>query len=307
MSDEQVYTSSNVKLLKHLYRLQSFQRTGKIQPITLQIAPTDKCNLNCSFCSVKDRPMKEWLFEDLRQAVWTFNQLGIKAVEITGGGDPTCYGQINELIGFCGGQIGSVGMITNGVALAKNVSQKNLNRLTWLRISLNSLDYVKTLDIPKIKGTLGFSYVWTGKGDSEQKLVWLTTMKHKYQAAFVRVVPNCLSAKDIETFKETVSPYRTRYPELFFQTKNYGKPDHCIFGYFKPFLNSDGYVYRCSAIPLLNRKFDENFRMCHWKDIKKAWSKPEWFSTEKCGLCFFKEQNQLLEQLQAKVPHTEWI
>jgi MoaA/NifB/PqqE/SkfB family radical SAM enzyme len=250
--------------------------------------------------------MKEWQFEDLWKALWSFKELGVKAVEITGGGDPTCYGKINELIDLCFCQIGKVGIITNGVALDK-ISRENLNRLTWLRISLNSLDYVDKLDIPKIKGTLGFSYVWTKQANIDDKLSWLVKMKRKHKAAFVRVVPNCLSATDIERFKETMEPLKQWYPELFFQTKNYMKPDRCIFGYFKPFLNSDGYVYHCSAIPLINRKFDERFRLCHWKDIKQAWSKPEWFSTQKCGLCFFKDQNLLLESLLVKVPHEEWI
>jgi MoaA/NifB/PqqE/SkfB family radical SAM enzyme len=307
MSEEQIYTSSNVKLLKHLERMIAFQQHNQIKPITLQVAPTDRCSLNCEFCSVKKRLMKEWKFTDLCKAILSFKNLGVKAVEITGGGDPTCYDHINELIEFCHNQHLKIGMITNGVYLTRKVAQEQLDSLTWLRISLNALDYVRSLDIPKIKGTLGFSYVWIGNGNPEEKLAWLVNMKQQHKASFVRVVPNCLSIKDIENFKQTIKPYQNKFKELFFQTKDYSKPDSCIFGYFKPFLNSDGYVYRCSAIPLINQRFDKKWRMCHWKDIEKTWSKPEWFCTKDCGLCFFKAQNDLLTMLLLFVPHEEWI
>jgi MoaA/NifB/PqqE/SkfB family radical SAM enzyme len=302
---DKVYTSSDVKMLQHLDRLKDMQE-GKVRPITLQIAPTDKCNLNCPFCSVKERAMKEWKFSSLMSAIDTFHSMGIKAVEITGGGDPTMYPQINELIEYCFMKGLKIGMITNGVALRKNVSQENLDRLTWLRISLNSLDQMYSIDIPTIKGDLGFSYVYNDMS-SRRKLLAMQAVKNMHKGKFLRVVPNCLSTTEIENFKQMARSLQPIYKNMFFQVKDYSKPKRCMFGYLKPFLNSDGYVYHCSAIPLLNRKFDEHFRICHWSKAKKAWEAAKWFDTKKCGICFFRQQNELLEDVLAEVPHKEWV
>ena len=46
---EQNFTSVASKLYTNLERLQSTQ-SGLYHPITLQIAPTNKCNLKCDFC-----------------------------------------------------------------------------------------------------------------------------------------------------------------------------------------------------------------------------------------------------------------
>ena len=55
-----------------------------------------------------------------------------------------------------------IGLISNGIQVVENIDKENLDELQWLRISLNSLDYVEDIQVPSIKGTLGFSYVWNG-------------------------------------------------------------------------------------------------------------------------------------------------
>ena len=95
---EEVFTSTGTKLLKHLDRLREYQEKGVLRPLTLQIAPTDKCNLDCTYCSVKEREGDEIPFEKLMPVIDTFVELGIVSAEITGGGDPTLYPNVNELI-----------------------------------------------------------------------------------------------------------------------------------------------------------------------------------------------------------------
>src|SRR3990167_9053877 len=90
----------------------------------------------------------------------------LRTVEITGGGNPILYPQINELITYLVNEGLEVGLITNNPL--DRITQKNLDKLTWLRISLAYLDKenffkpnnAKPINIPTIKGDLGFSYVW---------------------------------------------------------------------------------------------------------------------------------------------------
>lgn len=305
---EQKFTSTTSKLLQNLDRLQEM-RQGKFRPISIQLAPTDKCNLNCVFCSVKEREMKELSFEECKQTLNSFKKLGAKTVEITGGGDPTIYPYINELIAYAGELNYQIGMISNGAVLKKNVAEESLEKLTWLRISLNSLDYVKEIDLSIPDNiTLGFSYVWNDYSSIE-KLNLVKQYQEKYRAKYVRIVPDCLDVHKKEQYINDIQPLIDKYPNFFFQQKEHLVPHRCWMGYIKPFVNSDGYIYHCSANPLLSRKFNDKFRLGHITEIEKIWESPAAFNTCDCveGKCFFKEHNDLIEQVLLNIDHKDFI
>lgn len=303
---EKKFTSTTTKLLHNLDRLEEVQE-GKWRPISIQLAPTDRCNLDCVFCSVKKRPMKELTKEQSFKVVDDFVELGAKTIEITGGGDPTMCDYINELTQYCKDRGLKVGMISNGAVLNKKVTQKSLKCLTWLRISLNSLDYLEDigLNVPK-NVVLGFSYVWNEKSNVKI-LEKIKKYKEKYNATYVRVVPDCRKVKFIKEYREKIRPMIKKFPGFFFQEKDYTPPHRCWMGYIKPFVNSDGYVYHCSANPLINLKFNKKFIMGHTSDIKKIWKNPKPFTTEHCGECFFREHNELLEEVMKDVEHRDFI
>lgn len=313
---ENVFTSTATKLLKHLDRLQEVQQNGKFRPITLQIAPTDKCNLKCEFCSVKYRSGDEIPLNKIIKSIDDFQSLGILSCEVTGGGDPTCYPNINELIEYIKKQGLDVGLITNGIAL-KKIKQENLNQLTWLRISLNWLDKSSwsgsripptSIEIPKIKGTLGFSYVWNEESTIE-KLQFINEFAETHNAEYVRIVPNCLNVQEQEKYKANILPIMNQFPNFFFQIKSYQVYSKCMIGWLKPYLNADGYLYHCSANPLIEQKFNPKFRICHMSDIKTAWRKQKAANTNYCeiGKCFYAEQNMLIDSLIKTVPHKNFI
>lgn len=307
-NEEKLYTSTTSKLLHNLDRLEEFKQ-GIFRPISIQLAPTDKCNLNCIFCSVKDRPMKELSLDECINTLTTFKKLGAKTVEITGGGDSTMYPHINQLINIAYDLGYKIGVITNGVLLNKKVTYDNIKKLTWVRVSLNCLDYIENiiLDIPD-NVTLGFSYVWNDF--SNMKILdKIKDYSNKYDADYVRIVPDCLDVKKIEKFKKDIANTINMYPGFFFQQKEYTVPSRCRMGYIKPFVNSDGYIYHCSANPLINRQFNDKFRICHINDIEESWKNPVPFDTSNCqkGKCFFKEHNELIEEVILDIKHKEFI
>lgn len=309
MSKEKLYTSTQNKLLHNLDRLTEMQE-GLFRPISVQLAPTNKCNLNCNMCSVANRDKNEELsLEQCKHVLTSFLGLGAKTVEFTGGGDPTMYKYINEIITFASYNYGGIGLISNGVKLS-NISYDNLSKLTWLRISLNSLDYVEDIhiEIPS-NVTLGFSYVWTDIS-SVSKLDKIAEYSDKYNAKYVRIVPNCLSVEDIALATYKIEPYLDKYPQFFFQRKKYSVPKRCWMGRIKPFVNADGFVYHCSANPLIDRQFNKSFRMCHIDDIVSYWNKEATsFNTCNCqeGKCFFAEHNDLIEQVISPCEHFKFV
>lgn len=304
---EQKYTSTVAKLLHNLDRLEDIQ-CGTFRPISVQLAPTDRCNLSCIFCSLKNREMKELSIEKCRNVLLIFKRMGAKTVEITGGGDPTMYPYINELMDFAHATGYKIGMISNGILINKKISTYCLKKLTWLRVSLNCLDYIDeiSLKIPK-SVTLGLSYVWNDKSDFSI-LDKISDYARIYNAKYVRIVPDCLDVAKLDKYKKAIEPFIAKYPGFFLQQKEYKAPSRCWIGYLKPFVNSDGYIYHCSANPLINRKFNEKFRMCSIDNID-AWNNPRPFDTSNCrdGKCFFKEQNDLLEQVMIDIEHRDFI
>jgi len=305
LSLEDIYSSSTVKLLKHTDRLERI-RQGVWTPITLQLAPTDKCNLKCVFCSVAEREGDELDFKDIKIAILDLKVMGLKAVEITGGGDATLHPEINELIEFCSGLGIDLGMITNGVELIDKVNPWSLNKLQWLRISLNGLDYGVDLQIPKIKGSLSFSYIWNDLSEKDT-LNQIRELAEKYGAIFTRIAPDCLSREKIDIARKTVPALIEGWERFFFQSKTYEKPKRCWYGYLKPFLAPDGYYYMCSANPLLERRFHPDFRMGRMGDEDHIWDNVRPRNTDDCGLCFFKAQNELIEAILVEVPHPNFV
>ena len=135
-----IYTSTGKKILRHLSYLQKFQSEGIINPISLQIAPTSRCNLNCVFCSNKNRAAHEDL--DYSEMIRFVKSINPKTIEWTGGGDPTQYKYIADAIRLFHSWGIKQGFITNGIDLAETVGT-NVVYLEWVRVSLNSLDYIK--------------------------------------------------------------------------------------------------------------------------------------------------------------------
>jgi len=264
---KRVFTSTGMKLIHHPEVIEKIKK-NQAAPVSLQVGPTSRCNLNCSFCSNAKRTSHEDL--DPKQLVEVMTRLrnrGLKTVEWTGGGDPTMYKDINYVMESAHAIGLQQGMITNGVFLKKKVVAKNLNRLAWLRISMNCLDYVSDVDIPKIKGVLGFSYVMNEKTD-------------------VLVLSNN------KIYGDKIAKWGAPY---FYQEKIFDRPDHCYWCYFKPFILHDGFVYPCSSVVLhsgAEGRFNDQFRWVRMEDLPDIYKEEMApFPTKDCDHCVFKEQN----------------
>ena len=303
------FTSTGEKLLCWLDTLSIMQKTHLPTPINLQISPTNKCNLNCSFCSVANRDKKlEIPFHHLLafvQNMCTMNTL--KAVEITGGGEPTLYPQIEQLIQWLDSQGFSIGLITNGLELTDNIERKYLDLLSWIRISTNTLQDRGRIQIPRFKKgkgpLLGFSYVYSEITEDTYKFfAELEYLAKKNKASYIRIVPNCLM--DINNLEEKIKPLKAIYQESFlFQDKRPRRPNYCYLAYVKPYLYTDGWVYPCNSVSLFqgsNREFPEDTRIFHMSQAAEWTETP--FKTVclmpsehlACQQCRFARQNELL-------------
>jgi len=298
-----IFTSTGIKLIHHPEVVKKIQDKKMASPISLQIGPTSRCNLKCSFCSNANRTKHEDL--DLFETTLLLTRLadqGLKTVEWTGGGDPTMYDQINRLIEMAGMLGLEQGMITNGILLRDKLTEKSLGSLKWVRVSINSLEYVDEVRLPEIKGTLGFSYVINEKM-TDDVVQRIQQHVEKYNPEYVRVVTNCLATdseqkRNNEIYSKLIEKWGKPY---FYQPKVFERSKECYWCYIKPFVLHDGFVYPCSSVVLNEHaegKFHERYRWTRMEDLQYKYEeemKP--FPTYNCNHCVFKQQNDLVDMI----------
>ena len=302
VNHEYTYTSTGLKILRHLDVLRYFRNTRKIRPISLQIAPTSRCNLKCSFCSNVNRKEHEDInMADLITFIDSLASRGAKTVEWTGGGDPTQFPFIRNILAYASHKHGlQQGFITNGIDLVKKVGS-SVCHLDWIRISLNSLEYVDDIDIPSYyEGVLGFSYVMNQK-TNYKIIARINQYIEKYKPKYVRIVPDCqIPAAELEEMNKSYARLVKDWgPPYFYQAKKFSVPSRCWWGYFKPFLLHNGYVYPCSSVVLndtAERSFHDKFKWMTMQEFAVA-SESEAipFVCKHCSCCVFGEQNKLIE------------
>ena len=299
---EQQFSSSIAKLLYHATRLQH-----PLYPITLHLALTDACNLDCVFCSVKNRGRQslstQQIFEVVSHPI--FGQLA--GVELTGGGEPTLHPEIEPIIRILSSRQLRLGLITNGTMLARRLQPETMALLTWIRVSLNSLDYVAEIDLTTIPNgpLLGFSYV-LNEHTTPAIIATVADYADRHKAAYVRIVPDCLAPADQLAAMPSLP---LDHPKFYLQSKAFRSltsVSPCRIGYLKPYLNTDGYFYWCSGVCLEEQKFTAKYRMGHWTAIEAIWQNQQPFDCM-FDKCFWVEHNQLLAMANTPIMHPYFI
>lgn len=181
------FTSTGHKFFCHEEAMTKL-RNGKGQPIVTHVMLTDVCNHSCAFCSVQARAGDSLAFDDVMHYIDILCDKGLKAVILSGGGNPILYKckttgkNFNDVVSCLDDRGLEIGLITNGMPLRKydsawkhshkpftfreswgTVRPETLDKLTWVRISMSGLDHdereVYVPDIDPTLTTLGFSYV----------------------------------------------------------------------------------------------------------------------------------------------------
>jgi len=117
-------------------RILEWSETGKIRPYMLEIRPTDRCNLRCPYCVLRghrfaDTSEKELTPEEFEQVIDDAAELGVRYVQIVGGGEPLLREDAVLRIMRKAKKYGMRGsLITNGTLLTDNFIGEVV-RLRW--------------------------------------------------------------------------------------------------------------------------------------------------------------------------------
>jgi MoaA/NifB/PqqE/SkfB family radical SAM enzyme len=127
---------NSAKLLAHVDRWELIKEGHSIPaPVLVTIDPTNKCNLNCSWCNAKAVRKNAQISTAMLERIAEFlGEWGVTAVCLAGGGEPMIHSGFDDLVGTLVDTSIRVGVVTNGT---------HLDRLTtvlcdWIGISVDA-------------------------------------------------------------------------------------------------------------------------------------------------------------------------
>ena len=309
--DREIIAGSVLKLLRH----KEFCERRKT-PISAQFILTNACNFRCVFCVNKPRwgsqsVTKEQAFKALQD----LKDLGVKGVEITGGGEQLLHPDFNDILERTIDLGLTPALVTNGSRLTR-VPQELLNELDWIRISINAsrglyktihgidtyddvlkgIEHIHNLDI----SNKGVSYIFCNKStleDTQQLIDDLQSFNLDYFRFSIDVFSD---------LKFKINPENLRsesFPIISHSERDTYVPETCGIFYYKPVIDCSGLVYPCctnmhrEVLPL--GKVEDLKDIIGNKDIK--------LDTSKCLYCIYGEANNLIDALDKDVKNEDFV
>lgn len=122
MTLNDTFTSTGHKFFAHQEAMKNL-RNGRGQPVVSHVMLTDVCNHSCAFCSVQARAGDSLVFDDVMVYLDILLRYGLKAVILSGGGNPILYKckqtgkNFNDVVDAIHARGLEIGLITNGMPL----------------------------------------------------------------------------------------------------------------------------------------------------------------------------------------------
>lgn len=311
MQRESSYSASDVeipvKVLHDVKLVWEATANKRILLRHLQLCPTNRCNLNCNFCSCADRQKNSELsFGQAQSILKTAKKLGCNAITITGGGEPLLHPDINEIIETCDDLNIGTGLVTNGLLLG------NLKRLVdWCRISVHpgrdwkELSSVVADTVPVFDTDWAFSYVLTALDN----LVEVVEFANNHNFTHVRVVSDILNP-DERLMDKARKLLKGIDCKVIYQDR--AKPTRgaqkCLISLLKPTISAEGMLYPCCGSQYSERGQKRDFlgTMGASENMESIWAKQQHYIGTFCEVCYYSGYNKLLGLLTQDICHKEW-
>ena len=327
--EEHKFTSTGIKWWRHQEAMMNYKNNNPNTVISTHISPEGACNLKCPYCSVTYRDTHSRIpMETIKDYVTKLKTIGLKAVILTGGGEPTAYKHFNELVRWLYNEGLQVALISNGSkAYWKRVDEDVCKMFTWVRISINVFfDWENRIGLPlekfdMSKTTIGNSMVYTVEHELSDEVmadrVGLLEKVSKVADAcgskYIRLLPNCLLQQEnlIRQHRSLDNVLaQVKDKRFFHQYKIHGAPQTstCHQSYFRPYLSEEihketglpGTVYPCDSVVLNDNyeHFHESYQLCHASDIldyldKKV--KQKFDAKKDCAGCVFTNNVNMID------------
>lgn len=287
-------------------------------PINLHISLTDACNNRCYYCYVKEQNNNTNTLEKniVLNLLKSASEMGVKAIELTGGGEPTLHPNFYEILDSMKKYEFDVGLTTNGC----NIVPLKLLWLKWIRFSVDSfnaslyttirnasiIDFKALLPLFNSDVVMGvscvvnkYNYSLVGEFVKEAKdigfnNVWLKPVKVNGKFD----VPE----DKIEYLNEQIliaKTYNDEYFKVFSPSfDNNGERlsfNRCLQQEMCSYVDADGFVYPCCSLQGMKDYRIGNLKEYNYETI---WFNHKWLAAHDCPLdCFWWEKNNFLNYL----------
>lgn len=144
---------SDLKAAWHLDKIQVLRAGFQIAPAQVQIILSDLCNQDCHFCAYRmsggfsteqfagpdgeKNPNRKIPTDKAIEILDDCRNLGVKAIQFTGGGEPTVHPEHLRLFEFAQILGMETSLVTNGVIFRPGW-QKVLPKMKWVRVSVDA-------------------------------------------------------------------------------------------------------------------------------------------------------------------------
>jgi len=318
-----------IKIFLNPDLVESIEKKKFIPPYHIQLNPTNRCNLNCPWCSCSARDKQlELTYEEIMEVMELAAGYGCRSVTITGGGEPLLHPNIKALLRDIRALGIEIGLVTNGHRL-RELSEFDLSHITWCRISLGDgriieklPGYWKILEGAVMRGRnvdWSFSYVVTNNPDYEL-IFMMMEFANKHKFTHVRFVCDILNA---EKYAGTMAKIRRKFRAedvddsiAIYQTRAvYTRgTEECYISLLKPVLGADGYWYPCCGVQYAlaepSRDYEKVMRMSDKRlaeGLKEIVEKQKYFNGSVCVKCYYKNYNDFLKVLLDGVKHKAFV
>jgi cyclic pyranopterin phosphate synthase len=292
------------KLLHHGDRVKQWIDTGRTAPVLIEIAPTGYCNASCPWCFFKDKVSNDSIDSDnLITAIDELKTLGLKAINWTGGGEPTLHPHFEGIIAYVDDLGIKQGLFTNAyepIPLA--------NKFEWIRVSLTPKGFgsIKVPDVPfgicvnQIKQHTPadlLSFVKQSKSIGASYFQIRPALENNYKNQPYLDKPDFLKQQETNKFKVYLTDYK--YSEAM-KPKEY---DECYGYHFCPSIDWKGNVLSCLYLANSPDYIFGNINTEHIMDIwKRIPEKVKVF--EGCQACC---KNHEINRLLYEVKHIKQV
>lgn len=347
---------SQLKPAFHLDRIETLRRGDRPVPVHVQLVLSDLCNQDCSFCAYR---MSSGLSRELFGTAETHNpnrkittdkaaeiirdcaSLGVKAIQFTGGGEPTVHRDHEMLFGLAQSLGMQTALVTNGVRLKPT---KAFLGMTWVRVSVDagtSETYSRIRGVSQdhwhkvwnnirafayeYTGTLGVGFVVTNENWQEMGSAALAAK----DAGASNIRLGAVFSTDGEGYygalRDQIAAEAARVEQCFsqgtplgdgFQAINLfgrrlndlhdGSPTDPFCGYqhFTTYIGADLNVYRCC-----NTAYTKAGTIASLKDQRLTDVLPirDTFDARGCKYCQFNQQNHIINSLVKMPAHADFV
>lgn len=318
------YTAANAipwKLFRHPWLLERLAE-GFVQPAHIQLIPTNRCNLGCSFCSCANRSVGDELsLDQVVDIVRRFSRLGAQAVTITGGGEPLLHDRINDIIAACRMLGLEVGLVSNGLE-AQRLDESALAALAWVRFSCSdelSFELVEpAIEAVVERGSqvdFAFSYVLTKNFNPRNAARYVEAANRK-GFTHVRIVSDLTDigrVADMDAVRAAIQAQRVDDSRVIYQGRKDYEPGAkaCWISLLKPVISADGWLFPCCGAQYAEAEealdLGESMRMGRSEDIEKIWEMRIPFDGSRCVRCYYGAYNEALAAMLDEIRHQEFV